>query len=138
MKYIYIILSAAALLGPQAAVAQTVSAKGVSTGSDAISVAVPQVRDLGLTVTEITTQTTQIQACAANGELLADDDGNCTSGASLIDIEFTNFGSANVLYIQNPDSEYLGNNGETSDEERGVHISLDGPSGEVNRVEFSE
>lgn len=121
----------ASALSPSLAYAQTVSGKGVNTGSDAIAVAVPQVRDLGTTVTRITDITTQIEACAADGQF-SEGDGTCSGGLIPVDIRFEDAGSQKRLYIQNTDGDYVGNSGPAG----ARYYNLDGENGTVNVVPF--
>ena len=116
---------------PSFAYAQTVSGKGVNTGSDAIAVAAPQVRDLGLTVTRITDITTQIEACAANGQL-SESDGTCSGGLIPVDIRFEDTGTQKRLYIQDTNGNYIGNSGPAG----ARYYNLDGENGVVSVVPF--
>ena len=124
-------VSVAPTLVPSSALAQTVSGRGVNAGSDAISVAAPQVRDLGLTVTRITDITTQIEACAASGQL-SEEDGSCTNGMLPVDIRFEDTGTQKRLYIQDTNGNYMGDSGPSN----ARYYNLDGENGAVNVVPF--
>ena len=124
-------VSVAPALIPSSAMAQTVLGRGVNAGSDAISVAAPQVRDLGLTVTRITDITTQIEACAATGQL-SEEDGSCTNGLLPVDIRFEDTGTQKRLYIQDTNGNYMGDSGPSN----ARYYNLDGENGAVNVVPF--
>jgi len=122
-KVLLTFIAASALSAPTIVFAQTLSGKGVNTGSDAISIAAPQVRGLGVNVNSISDFTTQISGCAANGELF-DNASNSCIGLTPIDVEFSQNASSTTLRIQRPDGSY-----ET--------YQLDGANGSVNVVPFN-
>lgn len=125
MKMHKIILAAAlfTLVGPLHASAQVVSGKGVNTGSDAISAAVPQVRNLVTLLDSVTDITTQLSACAANGQFYNSDTQTCM-GLEPIDMQFSQNATSTTLYMQRPDGSY-------------VTYDLDGEDGTVNVVPFN-
>lgn len=136
-KSLFTITAIAALvapaLTPTSAMAQTASGRGISSGGDAVAVAAPQVRDLGLTVRRITEITTQIGQCAATGQL-REDGGGCDNGLLPIEIRFEKKAGSlpTRLYIQDLDGIYEGNAGAGSN----VYYKLDGRNGVVNLVPF--
>lgn len=120
---LFILTAMAAVLAPTLTLGQTLSGKGVNTGSDAISAAAPQVRGLGLSVNSINDFTTQISGCAANGEFFDNASNSCV-GLAPVDIQFSQNASSTTLRIQRPDGSY-----ET--------YQLDGANGSANVVPFN-
>ena len=124
MKMHKIILAAAlfTFAMPLYAQAQVVSGKGIDTGADAVSAAVPQARNLGTLVTTVTDVTTQMSACAVNGQFYDSETQTCM-GLDPIDMQFSQNATSTTLHMQRPDGSY-------------VTYDLDGEDGAVNVVPF--